>query len=180
VGPLPAEGDDDRQDPLCRIDGLAGEAALERRREELHDAVVQRVLSVGLVAEVGGEHQERVSRVAHHRLRHQAEVADARGVGGDRRAVRRLERGHRGVELRGAADAADARGDDERVLGIAAHEDLLEAAEHRPDTPRVGDRVAVELQPYLHVALDPVEVHPDRPALRRHPGAPWRMAAGGA
>ena len=119
VRPRAAEGDDDREDPLRVLDGLARQPALEGRREELDDAVVERVPGVGGVAEVGREHEKAVARVAHDGLGHEAEVADAGPVGGDRLPVGGLERRGRRIELRRAADPADARRDDQRVGGIA-------------------------------------------------------------
>ena len=171
VRPRAAEGDDDREDPLRLLDGLARQAALERRLEELDHPIVERMVGVGRVAEVGRKHEKAVARVAHDRLGHEAEVADARAVGGDRLLVGGLERRGRRVELRRAADPADARRDHQRVGGVAPDEDLLEAAEHRADAPRVGHRVAVELELDLHVALDPVELHPDDASLARHEAA---------
>ena len=89
VRPRAAEGDDDREDPLRRLDGLARQAALERRLEELDHPIVERMVGVGRVAEVGRKHEKAVARVAHDRLGHEAEVADARAVGGDRLLDRR-------------------------------------------------------------------------------------------
>jgi hypothetical protein len=99
VRPLAPEGDHDRQDPLRVLDRLACEATLERWLEQVMHRAGQRVTGAGRVAEVGREHQERVARVAHHRLGHQAQVADARAVGGDRQSVGGLERRGRGVQL---------------------------------------------------------------------------------
>ena len=166
------------------LDRLACEATLERRLEQLVHRAGQRVIGVRRVAEVRREHQERVARVAHHGLGHEAEVADARAVGGDRQPVGGLERRGRGIQLRRAADAADARRDDQRVARVAAREDLLEAAEHRADAPGVGHVVPRELEPDLHVALDAIELHPDRAPLGRHRapsfvGAQALAAAGG-
>ena len=39
---------------------------------------------------------------------------------------------------------------------------------HRADAPGVGHVVPRELEPDLHVALDAIELHPDRAPLGRH------------
>jgi hypothetical protein len=161
---------------IARIRFVCSTVSRARRLEELDHAVVERVPGVGGVAEVGREHEEAVARVAHDRFGHQAEVADARAVGGDRLLVSGLERRDRRVELRRAADPADARRNHERIGGVASEEDLLEAAEHRADAPRVGHGVVIELELDLHVALDPVELHPDDASLALHGAASFVSA----
>jgi hypothetical protein len=99
VWPLAPESDHDRQDSFGVLDRLACEATLERRLEQLVHGSGERVPDVRRVAEVRREHQERLPRVAHHGLGHQAQVADARPVRRDRRPVGGLERRRRGVQL---------------------------------------------------------------------------------
>jgi hypothetical protein len=63
-------------------------------------------------------------------------------------------------QMRGAMTSASS--------GSRPARDLLEAAEHRADAPCVGHVVPRELEPDLHVALDAIELHPDRAPLKRH------------
>src|SRR5262245_58196262 len=116
------------------LDGLAGDTAFEGRLEEFEHFIVECLLAIHRVAEVWSEHQEGMARITHHCFSHQAEVAYARAVGGDRRLKGCLQCRGRGVELRGATDAADAWRDDERIFGIAPDQQLLEAAIHCADT----------------------------------------------
>src|SRR5262249_13800128 len=102
-----------------------------------------------------------MSRIAHHRLRHQTEIANACAVRGQRRLKSHLQRRGGGVELRRAANAADARRDDERVFRIAPEENLLKAAVHRAHAPGVGDRVVVDLQLDFEVTFDTIQIHLD-------------------
>src|SRR6185295_17691827 len=139
--------------------GLSGQAAFERRLKEFERLLIERLVPIRLIAEIRGEHQEGMPRIAHHRFRHQAEIANARAIGGKRRLKGYLQSRGRGIELRGAANAADARCYDERIFGIAPDQNLLIAAIHRTDTPGVCDRVIVNLYLDLEVAFDPIHIH---------------------
>ena len=117
--PLAPERDDDPQDLLRVMDRLPGELSLERGLERPNHLLVELVILICLVAEVGREHQERVPGIVHDRLGHQAQIADPGPVRRDRGLVGDLQ-GRRGrVQVRSAANAADPRGDDQHVLGIA-------------------------------------------------------------
>src|SRR5215471_3024178 len=102
-----------------------------------------------------------MSRIAHHRLRHQTEIANACAVRRQWGLKSHLQSRGGGVELRRAANAADARRDNERVFGIAPEEDLLKAAVHRAYAPGVGDRVVVDLQLDFEVTFDTIQIHLD-------------------
>src|SRR5262247_2495631 len=160
------------------MDGLSGYATFERRLKEGERLVIERLTSIRLIAEVRREHQERMSRIAHHRLRHQTEIANACAVRGQRRLKSHLQRRGGGIELRRAANAADARSDDERVFGIAPDQDLLKAAVHRAHAPGVGDSVVVYLQLDFEVTFDTIQIHLDN-APSHSPNLHLRRTFGG-
>lgn len=80
----------------------------------------------------------------------------ARGV--DRQPGEPFQGERGGVEMGGAADAAHARRDDEAVLGGAADQELLEAAEQGADAAGVDDAIAFEVDLEFQVAFDAVEI----------------------
>jgi hypothetical protein len=110
------------------------------------------------VHEIRREEQEALAQVALHVLGHQAQVAHQRGVGRDGQPGEALEGQRGGVQVGGAADAAHPRGDHQAVLGGAADQELLEAAEQGADAAGVHHSVAVEVDLEFEVAFDAVEV----------------------
>jgi hypothetical protein len=113
-----------------------------------------RVLLVGVV-----DHEEPVvvPGNALQRLADLAEVAGEDGVARHLGLPRRVERPGRAFQMRGAADAAGPRGDDETGLRILAAQDDLEPAKEGRLGPGVNHDAVGDLDAHVEIALDPAD-----------------------
>jgi hypothetical protein len=157
VRPLPAEVRHDLQHLAGLGQGLAVDVALEGL-EGGHQRRMQRIGRIARVAQVRREEEKGLAQVVLQALGDQAEVADAGGVGRHRRGPDLLQRQHAGIEVGGAADAADPRRDDHRVARGAAEQDLLEAAVHGALGARGHHHAVLQRDLHAEVAFDAVEI----------------------
>lgn len=166
MGPLPAEDRDDLQDPAADAEGTDHRAAFQRP-ECARDLGGQRMVGVASIQEVGHEEQEGLAQVALYVLGHQAEASDQRCLRRYRQPPEPFEGQYGGVEMGGAADAADTRRDHQRVARRAIHQQLFETAEQGADTAGIDDATAFDIDLEFEVSLDPVEI--DTNGSPRHP-----------
>ena len=154
--PLPAEQGVDLHRPARdRHPGLIGTAregrvALHRLLEELAGRVV-------LVGEVDHEEAVVVARQGLQRFDDLAQIARQDRVARHRRAPGGVQRPGRTGQVRGAADAAGARRDDQAGLRILVAQNDLEAAEQLRVGPGVGDDAVLNVDAHVEVALDPAD-----------------------
>jgi hypothetical protein len=59
--------------------------------------------------------------------------------------------------MRGAADAANARRQNQAIQYCAADEQILEASVHNTGTPGVGYAVIFDFDPNFEIAFDPID-----------------------
>jgi hypothetical protein len=74
---------------------------------------------------------------------------------------------HRGIQLRGAANAADTGRNHQRILGLTADEDLFEPPVQGADTPGIDDFVVFDFQLKIEIAFDSVKVDLNGPSGHR-------------
>ena len=155
MGPLSPQNGDDFEHLLGFSDHLQDGFSLQGFIPP-HRLFEERVVLVGRVDKVGGEHQKTVAHIALDMLYHQGQIPDFPGaVGHFRRSDHVQGLGRRG-QVGGTADAADAGRDHQPVEGAAADQDLFEAAEHGPGTPDIGDLPVLDLDLDFQIPFNPV------------------------
>ena len=178
VGPLAREERVPLEEPLGLPYDLEDALALERlpAADRLR---VEREAGVRRVREVGREAEEGVPDVALGVLEEEEDAAEPRSPVGRRDAGDPFQRGGRRGEVALAADAADARRQDEAVEGSPPFQHLLEAAVHGGRGAGVDDDAVLDLGGDLEVPLDAVERDFDRPAGADHSAPPFRPGSRG-
>ena len=148
---------DERRQALLEVREIA-----RRALRPVRDALRQlgRLLRVGLERADHVHPVERVQvvevhHVVLHVLRAEHQVADQLGVGRHGDAERVFHGPDRRQRVHGGAHAAGALGERPRVARVAALQDDLETAHHRPGAVGVDDLAVLDFDFDAQVALDP-------------------------